>query len=65
MSYNKQIGYDIQTRSRRRALPWLDGEEWQWVLYQNGNWAGNSPFHYGSEQGAHDAGIQEAIERGQ
>ena len=65
MGYNKQIGYDIQTRSRQRVLPWLDGEEWQWVLYQNGNWAGNSPFHYGSEQGAHDAGFQEAIKRGQ
>ena len=51
----KQIGYNIQTCSRRRGLPFLDGELWQWVLYQNGNWAGNSPFCYGSEPEAHKA----------
>ena len=61
--YESHIGYDLQTRSRPRGLPWLDGVLWQWVLYQNGNWAGESPYYYGTELEARQAGRRKIRER--
>ena len=64
MTYEKHIGYDLQAKSRKRPLPFIGGLEWQWILYRNGNWAGNSPFNYGTAESALDAGRKKLRERG-
>ena len=81
MKHGKQIGYDIQTRSRQGSLlSFFDGIEWvirydrqsyeasqrlewQWILYQNGNWAGMSSFEYNSEESAYESGLKTVMER--
>ena len=81
MKYVKQMGYDIETRSRQGSLlRFFDGVEWvvrydrqsyeaskrlewQWILYQNGNWDSQSPFEYKTEQSAYGAGLKKVIER--
>ena len=63
MGYYKQIGYDLLTQSRKQGLPFLDGVLWQWILYQNGNWAGMSPFYFDTEVEAKVAGLVKIQER--
>ena len=60
--------YKIETESRPRRLPFVDGIEWQWVLYRRGilaadKWEGSSPFMFSTKENANNDAERRIRER--